>query len=96
MADLAAYYRIIKRPLFTEKGSYLQERSNTYVFEVDDDANKIQIRQAVEAIWSVKVLSVRTQMVPGKYKRFGASVGKTSAWKKALVKVKEGDAIQLF
>jgi len=96
MADLAAYYRIIKRPLFTEKGSYLQERNNTYAFEVADDANKVQIRQAVETIWGVKVESVRTQMVPGKYKRVGMSVGKTSIWKKALVKVREGDAIQLF
>jgi large subunit ribosomal protein L23 len=96
MADLASFYRIIRRPLFTEKGSYLQERSNTYAFEVSDDANKVQIRQAVETIWGVTVESVRTQMVPGKYKRVGMSVGKTSPWKKALVKVKEGDAIQLF
>jgi len=96
MADLATFYHIIRRPLFTEKGSYLQERNNTYAFEVAPEANKVQIRQAVETIWSVHVESVRTQMVPGKYKRFGTSVGKTSVWKKALIKVREGDAIQLF
>jgi large subunit ribosomal protein L23 len=96
MADLASFYHVIRRPLFTEKVSYLQERDNTYAFEVAAGANKVQIRQAVETIWGVHVESVRTQTVPGKYKRFGVTVGKTATWKKALVKVREGDAIQLF
>lgn len=96
MADLARHYRVIKRPLFTEKGSFQQERFNTYAFEVARKANKIEIRKAVESIWSVKVSSVRTQIVQGKTRRFRASVGRTATWKKALVKLAEGEAIQLF
>jgi large subunit ribosomal protein L23 len=95
MADLSIHYDIIKRPLFTEKGSRLQERLNTYSFQVHSGANKIEIRQAVEAIFGVKVQKVRTMSVMGKLKRVGASYGRTSDWKKALVTLSEGEAIQL-
>lgn len=95
MADLSIHYDIIKRPLFTEKGSRMQERNNTYSFEVHSGANKIEIRQAVEAIFGVKVEKVRTMGVMGKLKRVGASYGRTSDWKKALVTLVEGEALQL-
>ncbi len=95
MADSSIHYDIIRRPLFTEKGSRQQERTNTYAFEVHSGANKIEIRQAVESIFSVKVKKVRTMNVMGKLKRVGASYGRTSDWKKALVTLKEGEAIQL-
>ena len=95
MADLSIHYDIIKRPLFTEKGSRLQERLNTYSFQVHPGANKVEIRQAVEAIFGVKVQKVRTMSVMGKLKRVGASYGRTSDWKKALVTLSEGEALQL-
>ena len=93
MADLQSHYQIIKRSLFTEKGTLQQERGNTFAFEVHPKANKIQIRQAVESIFDVKVLGVRTMRVPGKIKRFGHSQGRTSPWKKALVTLREGETI---
>ena len=95
MADLSIHYDIIKRPLFTEKGSRLQEPLNTYSFQVHPGANKVEIRQAVEAIFGVKVQKVRTMSVMGKLKRVGASYGRTSDWKKALVTLSEGEALQL-
>ena len=95
MADSSIHYDIIRRPLFTEKGSRQQERNNTYAFQVHSGANKVEIRQAVEAIFGVKVKKVRTMNVMGKLKRVGASYGRTSDWKKALVTLVEGEAIQL-
>ena len=93
MADLQKHYGIIKRSLFTEKGTLQQEKSNTFAFEVHPKSNKIQVRQAIEAIFGVKVLGVRTMTVPGKIKRFGNSQGRTSPWKKALVTLREGERI---
>lgn len=93
MADLAEHYPILKRSLFTEKVTVMQAATNTWAFKVDLHANKVQIRQAVEAIFGVEVLGVRTQRVPGKIKRIGMGHGRTPAWKKAFVKLKEGDTI---
>lgn len=93
MPDLAPHYRIIKRLLLTEKGTYQQEHSNTFAFEVDAKSNKIQIRQAIEQIFGVRVLQVRTMMMPGKIRKFGWSYGHTPAWKKALVTLREGETI---
>lgn len=92
MSGLDQHYGIIKRTLFTEKGTTQQEY-NTFTFVVHPKANKVQIRQAVEAIFKVKVTKVRTMNQNGKYRRFGASAGKTSDWKKALVTLREGDSI---
>ena len=86
---------IIIRPIITEKSSALMEL-NKYTFEVHKDANKIQIRKAVEEIFKVKVLSVNTLNVKGKPKRMGAFRGKTRSWKKAVVALPEGQRIEFF
>ena len=75
---------IIKRPVITERTSELMSNL-TYVFEVDKRANKIEIRQAIEQIFKVKVTRVNTQIVPAKPKRYGRYSGYTSEWKKAFV-----------
>jgi large subunit ribosomal protein L23 len=86
---------IIKRPLMlTEKGNILRETQNQYFFEVDRRANKIQIRQAVETLFNVKVLEVRTLIVRGRMRRMGRGYAKTKNWKKAIVHVKDGDTIE--
>ena len=86
---------IIIRPIVTEKSSSLMEH-NKYTFEVHKSANKIQIRQAVEQIFKVKVLSVNTINIKGKPKRMGASLGKSRSWKKAIVALPEGQRIEFF
>ena len=92
--NLVAHDIIIK-PVITEKSSALVEH-NKYTFEVHRSANKIQIRQAIEQIFKVKVLSVNTMNVPSKPKRMGAFVGKTRSWKKAIVALPEGQRIEFF
>ena len=89
-------YDVIKKPLITEQGMHLVETQNTYPFAVDKRANKIQIRQAIEALFSVKVEAVRTSNRKGKKRRRGRRIGRTPNWKKAYVKLKEGHAIELF
>ena len=95
MARLSVY-DVIKRPLITEQGMHLVETQNTYPFAVDPRANKIQIRQAIEEIFTVKVTSVNTAHRKGKPRRRGRRMGRTSNWKKAFVTLKEGDTIELF
>jgi large subunit ribosomal protein L23 len=88
---------IIKRPLMlTEKGNVLRETQNQFLFEVDRRANKIQIRQAVEKLFNVKVTDVRTLIVRGHMRRMGRGYEKTRNWKKAIVSVKDGDTIEFF
>ena len=90
-------YEVIKRPLITESAmSEKREKTNVYVFEVHPTANKVQIRNAVEKLFNVKVLSVNTARVHGKYRRHGRSMARQSDWKKAFVRLKDGDAIELF
>lgn len=86
---------IIIRPVITEKSSALMEL-NKYTFEVRRDVNKIQIRNAVEEAFKVKVLSVNTINVKSKPKRMGASIGRTRAWKKAIVSLPQGQRIEFF
>ena len=69
---------------------------NRVTFKVHLDANKIEIREAVQKIFSVTVLQVNTQVVRGKRKRFGKAMGQTKSWKKAMVQLKEGDKIEIF
>ena len=88
------YRDVIKAPIVTEKTSDLAN-NNTVVFSVDTRANKTQIKQAVEAIFDVKVESVNTINVHPKKKRVGRYVGKTNKVKKAIVKLKEGSSIEL-
>lgn len=78
---------LIKRPIITERSTELMEE-NKYVFEVDRRANKVEIRKAVEKLFGVQVDSVHTMNVRGKQKRVGKYVGRTSDWKKAIVKLK--------
>ena len=87
---------IVRRALITEKGTVLRETLNQYHFEVARDANKIEIKQAVEAIFSVKVSTVRTQQLRGKVKRQGRYAGRQSDWKKAIVTLKPDQKIELF
>ena len=84
---------IIQEPVITEKASVLRE-SNKYAFRVHPKANKFQIRQAVEAIFSVKVAYVRTIKVPSKPKRQGMYLGRRAGWKKAYVTLQAGDSIE--
>jgi large subunit ribosomal protein L23 len=87
---------IIMRPLITERATTIKERFNQVAFQVQVEANKHQIRDAVEVIYGVKVTRVRTSVVPGKQKRRGASIGKLPNWKKAVVTLKTGDTIDFF
>ena len=87
---------IVKKALITEKGTALRELRNQYHFEVARDANKIEIRHAVEAIFSVKVDHVCTMQMRGKVKRQGRFVGKRSNWKKAIVTLLPAQKIELF
>jgi len=89
-------YKIIKRPVVSEKSTILSERDNKYVFEVSLDANKIQIKKAVEDIFKVGVTKVRTMRMRGKLKRVRLQYGRTPEWKKAIVTLKKGDSIELF
>ncbi|MDR1244308.1 MAG: 50S ribosomal protein L23 [Endomicrobium sp.] len=86
---------IIKRPMVTEKASILKEKNNKYTFVVDKDANKFQIKQAVESLFNVRVASVHTANCAGKSKRIGTHSGYKSDWKKAIVKLSEGQEIQM-
>jgi large subunit ribosomal protein L23 len=90
------HYHVIKRPLVTEKSSVQKEASNQVTFEVHPEANKIEIRKAVEALFKVKVLKVHTANFEGKKKRLGKHQGKRSDWKKAVVTLKSGDKIEFF
>ena len=89
-------YKIVKKPLVTEKGTVMLSEGNRVTFKVHLDANKIEIREAVQKIFSVNVLQVNTQVVRGKRKRFGKAMGQTKSWKKAMVQLKEGDKIEIF
>lgn len=89
-------YKIIRRPLITEKGTTLEEANNQFVFEVDPDTNKSEIKKAIEKLFKVTVLEVRTQNRIGKKKRLGRTVGRRKAWKKAIVTLKEKDRLDYF
>jgi large subunit ribosomal protein L23 len=87
---------IVKKAIITEKGTALRELRNQYYFEVDRDANKIEIQRAIETIFNVKVGQVRTMLVRGKVKRQGRWQGKRANWKKAIVTLKPDQKIELF
>ena len=86
---------IIRRPVVTEK-SMAGSRDGRYTFEVDLRANKVEIRNAVEEIWSVRVARVNTMIMPGKSRRVGRSQGRRPDWKKAVVTLQEGQRIEFF
>jgi len=88
-------YEVLRRPLITEKNTMLQAQGK-YVFEVAEEANKHQIKQAVEKAFKVKVMAVNVMTVPGKMKRVGRRMVLTPSHKKAIVTLKSGDKIELF
>ena len=103
--------QIIKRPLLTEKGTRLKDTGgrpgedgeldpetlkSQLLFEVASDANKVEIRSAVQKLWNVDVVAVRTVVVRGKEKRMGRFVGKRSNWKKAIVTIAAGQTVEFF
>jgi large subunit ribosomal protein L23 len=87
---------IIRKVLITEKGTILRETMRQYFFEVARDANKIEIKRAVESVFQVKVDSVQTMQLKGKVKRQGRWVGRRNDWKKAIVTLKADQKIELF
>lgn len=86
---------VIMRPLMTEKSIRLKDEQNTVTFQVRPDANKVEIRNAVEAVFNVKVADVRTASYEGKLKRMGRHQGRRADWKKAVVTLKPGHKIEL-
>ncbi|MCJ7612831.1 MAG: 50S ribosomal protein L23 [Candidatus Aminicenantes bacterium] len=89
-------YQIILRPVITEKSSWLKESNREVCFEVSPRANKTEIKKAVETLFKVKVESVHTQRYQGKVKRVGRNSGLTRSWKKAFVKLREGEKMIEF
>ena len=89
-------YAVIRRPIITEKGNIQKELSNKVTFEVHPDANKHEIKAAVEKIFKVRVLSVRSLNQRGKVKRVGRFLGKRRNWKKAIVTLAADDQIEFF
>lgn len=88
---------IVKRPIIlSEKASNLRELENKYTFEVSEEANKIQIREAVESLFNVNVTAVRTSLVRGKMRRMGRGHAKMQNWKKAVVTLSDGESIDVF
>jgi large subunit ribosomal protein L23 len=87
--------QVIIRPVVSEK-TYVLAEAGKYTFRVADKAHKTQIRQAIEQLFDVKVLEVRTASVKSKPKRRGHTAGRTRSWKKAIVQVREGDTIPIF
>ena len=96
MSNLDRSYHIIKKPVITEKASDDAATRNAYTFRVPTDANKVEIRNAIEQIFDVKVTSVNTLNVRSKTRRRGYTAGKTPAWKKAMVCLAEGQAIDVL
>ncbi|MBW8890253.1 MAG: 50S ribosomal protein L23 [Fibrobacteres bacterium] len=85
---------ILDFPWMTEKSTAIRSTANQYVFKVKTNANKIEIKQAIEARFQVKVLSVNTVNVQGKLKRTRGILGRRNDWKKAIVRLQEGDTIK--
>jgi large subunit ribosomal protein L23 len=89
-------YSVIKKPLFTEKGAYLKEGENKVLVEVDVRAGKPEIKKAIEEIFKVKVEKINTVKLPGRWKSFGRSTGKTPPRKKAIITLKEGEKLDFI
>jgi large subunit ribosomal protein L23 len=93
---MRSLHQVIVRPLVTEKSTTRLEQDGAYSFVVARDANKVEIAKAVEALFDVKVSDVRTMRYRGKERRLGRFVGRRPEWKKAVVKLREGDSIEIF
>ncbi|HOO39172.1 MAG TPA: 50S ribosomal protein L23 [Deltaproteobacteria bacterium] len=90
------FTQIIEKPIITEKGTMLRQDGNQLVFAVHKDANKIEIKQAIEDLFSVHVEDVKTMVVKGKTKRWGMHQYKRRAWKKAIVTLRQGESIEFY
>lgn len=89
-------HQVIFRPLVTEKGVHQAEKLNAYAFEIHPNATKADVRNAVQSLWNVRVVEVRTQTRRGKPRRSRILVGHTTDWKKAIVQLHEDDRISFF
>jgi large subunit ribosomal protein L23 len=88
---------VIRKPIMlTEKANVLREKNNQVIFEVAREANKVQIKDAVQKLFKVTVMSVNTMVMRGKDRRMGRGYAKTQNWKKAIVTLKTGDSIDFF
>ena len=96
MSDIDRKYKIVARPVVTEKASTDTAERNAYHFRVPMDANKVEIRQAIEKVFEVKVLDVNTSHVRGKARRRGWVAGKRPDWKKAMITLAEGNTIDVL
>ncbi len=96
MGNIDRMYQVIKKPVITEKATNDSIDRNSYTFRVPVDANKIEIRQAVETLFEVKVRGVNTLRVNGKSRRRGWRAGRTAAWKKAMVTLADGYNIEMI
>lgn len=88
--------QVIRKPLITEKSTIEREVSNIVTFAVAPKAKKLEIKRAVEELFGVKVLEVRTSLMRGKLRRVGRNTGRKPSWKKARVRLREGDSIEFF
>jgi large subunit ribosomal protein L23 len=95
MASISSFHDVLIRPLITEKGTRLIELGQ-YTFEVHREANKIQIREAIEKTFNVKVKAVNTMNMPRKERRRGRTIGSVPGWKKAIVTLQTGQTIDIF
>ncbi|MFH1727883.1 MAG: 50S ribosomal protein L23 [Pseudomonadota bacterium] len=89
-------YNLIRRPYITEKAMTLKDEENKFVFEVKRDANKIQVKKAIEKLFNVKVTNISSMIQRGKTKRIGKDFGKRPNWKKVYVTLKKGDSIEFY
>jgi large subunit ribosomal protein L23 len=93
---VSKFHNIIRYPSITEKNTTLRTAQNKYVFEVVNKSTKPEIKKAIEKLFNVKVLSVNTMVVKGKFKRMGKHAGYQSDWKKAIVRLAQGQTIAKF
>lgn len=96
MTELDRYYRIVQKPVLSEKATYDTGRRNAYHFRVPIDANKVEIRRAVEKLFNVKVVRVNTLTKRGKSMRRGWVSGRSQPWKRAMVTLGEGQTIEIL
>jgi large subunit ribosomal protein L23 len=96
MSDQYSLYNVLSAPKISEKTTLCNEQGNQVIFKVANWANKMQIKAAVEKLFSVEVVSIQTMVVKGKSKRFGQTMGRRNDWKKAIVRLKEGQTVDFF
>lgn len=95
MVNPAQYYGVVRRPVVTEKSTVMQNLRNQFTFEVADSANKVEVRKAIETLFSVKVVKVNMVTMAAKRRRVFGRPGHTPSWKKAVVTLREGDSIDI-